>query len=290
VAVVGGAYQRSLDQDGSFVFDDERNLGAWKIDTSGAEAGLEVSATPTITVSGGVRWESRDVEHGAVAGADPGEGVDFEKVTTDHTGYFGTFAYRPSSDFTLTAEVDSSSYDDPFALASPTDTLRYRVRAAYKLTGGFNLTGSYTSNTSENNDSGWEGTYEQTNLRLGYTAKTLEASLGYALVDIERDVTRFVNDGDFVFPIFYDASSDFIDGRLRWKATPEWVLGGSFLLYQNDGSFGLERDDVRLFVDYLCPAGYTLGVAYRTVDYSENTYSFDNYDADIVELSIGYRW
>jgi hypothetical protein len=280
VALVGGAYQRSLDQDGDFTFAGDGLEGAWKIDTTGAEAGVEVSATASITVSGGVRWESRDVEHDA----------SDDTETTDHTGFFGTFAYRPSSDFTLTATVDSSSYDDPFALASPTDSRRYRVRAAYKLAGGFSLSGSYLSHTSENDDSGWEATYDQANLRFAYTASTLEASVGYALVDVERDVTRFVNDGDFVFPIFYEADTDFIDGRVRWKVNPQWVLGGSVLLYQNDGSFGLERDDVRVFVDYLCPAGYTLGVAYRTVDYSEDTYSFDDYDADIVELSIGYRW
>ena len=31
-------------------------------------------------------------------------------------------------------------------------------------------------------------------------------------------------------------------------------------------------------------------LGYRTVDYNEKDFDFDDYDADILEAGIGYRW
>jgi hypothetical protein len=299
-AVIGGAYRRNLDQEGDFLFGGGQNRGTWDIETTGIEAGVEVAATTAVTVTGGVRWENREVEHGALEAGLPGEGIDeLDAVETDHTGFFGTLSFRPvGSTFRMTADVDSSSYDDPFTEISPTDRLRWRLRGEYGLGNGFSLAGSYTSHSSENDDTGWDATYDQANLRLAYTTPALSASLGYGLVDVERTIDQTVTTlpgfgGGAVLPlpvIDYDLDTDFIDGRVRWRASPLWVVGGSFRLYDNSGSFGVERDDLRAFVDYLFPAGYTAGLAYRTVDYSEDASSLEDYDADIIELSVGYRW
>jgi len=294
-AIIGGAYSRSLDQDGDFLFGDELNRGKWKIDTTGFEGGVEVVATDSITLSGGVRVESRDVDRGVLEGGEPGEGIDeTESHSTDQTGFFGTFAYRPAgSAFRLTAEVDDSSYDDPFTETSPTDRLRWRVRGDYGLGHGFSVAGSYLSHTSDNNDSGWDSSYDQATLRLAYSDPKLSASLGYGLVDVERriDKSPLAGSNPIDLPvIFYEINTDYVDGQLRWSATSTWVVGGSFRFYDNSGTFGLTRDDVRAFVDYVFPTGYTAGVAYRTVSYSEDANGLDDYDADILELSVGYRW
>jgi len=292
VAIIGGVYTRSLDQDGDFTFADERNLGSWEIDTTGFEAGIQVAATAAVTVSGGVRWEEREVQHDAIADAGAGDVFEFEKTTTEHTGYFGDLSWNPAgSGFSLNALVDSSSFDDPFTLVTPTDRLRWKLRAKYAFADtGFTLSGGVSSTTSDNDDSGWKSSYDQTNLQLAYAKPGFDASIGWSTVDIDRDVDQFVNGGDFFFPISYSAESDFLDGRLRWRPSENWTVGGSLRLYENDGSFGLERDDYRAFVDYAFAAGYTVGVAYRTVDYDESTYNFDDYDADIIEASVGYRW
>ncbi len=52
----------------------------------------------------------------------------------------------------------------------------------------------------------------------------------------------------------------------------------------------MDRDDLRGFVEFDLPQGYLLNVGYRTVDYSEDTTRYDDYDADIAEVSVGYRW
>ncbi|HMB54154.1 MAG TPA: hypothetical protein VKU40_12615 [Thermoanaerobaculia bacterium] len=292
VAIIGGAYSRSLDQDGDFTFADERNLGAWEIDTTGVEAGVEVAATTTVTVSGGVRWEEREVRHDAAADAGPGDALELDEETTEHTGYFGNLSWRPTgTGFTMTALVDSSSFDDPFTLASPTDRLRWRLRANYAIgETGFKLSGALSSNTSDNDDSGWESTYDQANFQLSYAKPGFDASLGWSTVEIDREIDQSVNGGAFFFPIDYEAEADFLDGRVRWRPSERWTLGGSLRLYENDGSFGLERDDFRAYVDYVFEAGYTVGLAYRTVDYDEETFNFDDYDADVIEASVGYRW
>lgn len=294
VAVIGGAYQRDFDQEGDFLFGGDLNRGAWDVETRGVEAGVEVVAATGVTLTGGVRWEERDVRSEAEGG-----GEDFlTDETTEHTGYFGTAAWRPSgTGFSLTATVDNSSFDDPFTLASPTDRLRVRLRAAYQLDNGFTLSGSYLDHEIENDNSGWDASYDQANLRLAYSRDGLDASLGYGLLEIDRDVDQtvvtlpgFGGGQQIPFAIVYSAEADTIDGRLRWQASEAWILGGSFYLYENDGSFALERDDLRLFVDYLFPQGTTVGVAYRTVDYDEADFAFDDYDADILEVSVGYRW
>ena len=289
VAIVGGVYRRSLDQDGDFTFDGNRSLGVWEIDTSGLEAGVSFAATTAITVGGGVRWENREVDHGAVVG---GNDVDLEGTETEHTGYFADLSWRPAgTGFSLTGSVDSSSFDDPFALASPTDRLRWRLRARYAIADtGFSLRGALSSDESENDDSGWQATYDQADLQVAYTRPQLEASLGWSRVEIDRDIDQFVNGGAFFFPIAYGAEADFVDARVRWQPTERLTAGGTLRRYENSGSFGLERDDFRAFVDYAFPAGYTLGLAYRTVDYDEDEFSFDDYDADVIEASIGYRW
>jgi hypothetical protein len=307
LAVIGGAFSKQLDQEGDFLWGVGRNLGGWEIDTQGFEAGVEYTFTPQLSGSLGARWESREVSHFAVEALEPGLplALDGERVETDHTGAFGSLAWRPASlPLRVTAEVDQSDVDDPFTLASPTDRLRYRLRAEYGLGGGFALTGSLMGNDSENGNSGWDASYDQANLRLAYTAPAVEASLGYGRVDIRRTIDQRVSFGT-LFAIDYDAASDFVDGRLQWTPAESWRLGASATLYESDGTFSggdrylLERDDLRVFAEYLFPQSYALRLAWRTVDYGEDDVTvealpgvadFDDYEADILELSVGYRW
>lgn len=285
-SVIGSVYQRNLDQTGDFEFGSLDNRGLWEIDTTGLEAGLQVAVNPDVTVSGGVIWESRDVTHGATD--DAAAGVDRETVTTDHNGYFARLGWRASKAFRLTAEAEQSSFDDPFALAAPTDRTRFRVRGNYKADNGFFATGSYLRTDYENNDSGWDAATTTAVVRGGYQTGEVSVSLGYGLVDIDRTILQVSTVGPF--DIDYQAESDFFDGRLVWNATEAWTVGGNFRLYQNDGSFALQRDDLYGWVRYAFEKGYLLQVGYRTIDYDEDAANFDDYDADIAEFAIGYRW
>ncbi len=288
LSVVGGLRRKTLDQEGEFTFGGSRNAGTWEVENTTGEVGLQVAISPQLTVSGGVRLESRDVEFGQEEALDPGESLAVEDEDTEHTGVYALVGWQPSKRLRLTLDVENSSYDDPLTVALPTDRQRIRLAGRFNLDNGFWLNGSFVANDYENGDSDWDASTDQVSLRVGYQTKVLAVSAGYNLVSIDRAIDQLVLGR--VLAIDYEADADFVDASLSWKAQEAWSLGGDARLYQNDGSFGLERTDLRGWVEHTFKQGYALRAGYRTIDYDEDRFDFDDYDADVLELSLGYRW
>ena len=67
-------------------------------------------------------------------------------------------------------------------------------------------------------------------------------------------------------------------------------IGADARVYDNSGTFGVERDDLRAYFEVDCGENYLVNLAYRTIDFNEKDFNFDDYDADIVEVSVGYRF
>jgi hypothetical protein len=294
VAIIGAVRQHSLDQEGSFVYEGELNFGTWDIETTGVDLGVEVTVSPQVVISGGLRYESRDVDFGIAA---EGDDLETEQESTDHDGFFVNVAWRPSKVFRLDGEFEDSSYDDPFTLTSPTDRQRYRVRAQAHMPSGFYFQGSVLAHRYENDTVDWQSDRDQYTLRLGYVKDALNLTFGYSVIEIDRSVDQIVTTAPgfgggvmFDFPILYEADADFFDGRIRYKASERFTLGGDFRLYDNSGTFGISRDDFRGWVEIGFAEDYYLHLGYRTIDYDEDDFDFDDYDADIAEISIGYRW
>jgi hypothetical protein len=65
-------------------------------------------------------------------------------------------------------------------------------------------------------------------------------------------------------------------------------LSGAFRTYENDGSFHVERDDVRLAAHYTLPQDYVVGLSYRRIDFSEG--DLEEFDADIWEITLRLDW
>lgn len=290
LSLVGGLWDKSLDQNGAFDFGPDVNRGTWSIDTSGAQAGLEVAISSQLTLTAGYRYESRDVNKAHNEG-EPGP-LEEEKVTTDQNGYFVYLGYRPSKALYVSAEYEDNSYNDPFTLISPTDQQRIRVRAQYRLTNGLSVVGSYLTSSVDNNDSGWSYNNDQTKVSLSYSQKDLSASLGYANVNLDQKIHQLVDFGGTILARdpFYEADSNFFDAHLRYRVEAQWTVGGDALFYDNSGSFGLKRDDYRVFVEYEFLEKYVAHVGYRNVDYNEDAFNFDDYNADIAEVGIGVHW
>ena len=293
VAFVGSVFSRDREQDGGLVFGeggapDVVGDSVWDVTHTGVEAGLQWKATSALELAGGLRVEERDVDHGAAENSP----LTLTQETTESTGGFFTAAWRPGAGFSLTATADLGSYDDPFVLTAPTDRLRYRVRAKKQLAGAWSLVGSFVGHETENDDSGFDASYDQANLRVAYNTPTLDASLGYGLVDIDRRIDQELNVGR-VFVVDYQAESDFIDARFRWQPVADWDLGASVLLYENDGDgtapYLVQRDDLRAYAERWFQ-DWSLKLAYRNVEFEEDSFGFETYDADVVEAAIGYRW
>lgn len=283
-AIVAGAHRRQRDQDGDLLFGGERLRGQWDVSTTGVDAGLQWAPSTALTLSGGVRWEERDVEHGVGVGPR-------EKRTTDHTGLFLSGGWRAATGLRLTGEVDTSSYDDPFTVAAPTDRLRYRLRAEVPLPGPWGLVASVNGTEAENDEVDYDTSVVRWDARVRYSLPTLQASLGFSHHEIDRNVDQIVLVGTpRLYPIDYRAEADFLNAQVEWRPVAAWTVGAMALLYDNDGSFAVERDDLRLWVERRFAAGYSVGGTYRTVDYQEGTFRLDDYEADVIELFLGWRW
>lgn len=294
VALVAGVRQHNFDQDGTVVYDGDTNIGLWEVETTSAEVGFEANVTPEVTISAGVRFESRDADHGATT-----DGVidELEEVSTDHDGYYATLAWRPSDMFKLDVELEDSSYDDPFTVSSPTDRQRYRLRARVKGSSGVYADGTWVSHRYENSTVDWQADRDQLTLRVGYRRSGLDLSAGYSVIEADRQVDQIITTAPgfgggqvFLYPILYQSDADFFDGRIRYRAHENVSLGADIRFYDNSGTFGIQRDDLRGWVEFGFGDGYLVGLAYRTVDFEEDLFDFDDYDADIAEFSIGYRW
>ncbi len=289
-AVVGGYYYRKLSQDGSFLFAGVRNFGKYDIETNGGEGGLQVTLSPALTLTGGVRYETRDVK---LRDTENGGPLDtFADVGTDHQGYFANLGWRPSKLYRVTVDYEDSTFNDPFTLASPTDRSRLRATGKVNLDNGFWANGTYSRTDYKNSDSGWDALTEQYLGRIGYRIKQVNASVGYSRVKFDRNIdqTVFFGSNSQLFLIGYGADSDFYDGLVRWQATPALSLGGQYAVYSNSGSFALDRDDYKAFGEYKFTQGYLVRVAYRHIKYNEKAFNFDDYNANIYDFGVGYTW
>lgn len=65
---------------------------------------------------------------------------------------------------------------------------------------------------------------------------------------------------------------------------------GEVFLYDNGGTFAVERQDYRAGVEYSFFQSFVAGLAFRSVDFSQVEPTFTDYDTRIVDLSVGLRW
>ena len=86
------------------------------------------------------------------------------------------------------------------------------------------------------------------------------------------------------------ADTNFDDGRLHWEAHERLTVGTDLRYYTNDGSFAVDRRDHRILGEVGVGRGYTAGISYRSIAYEETALGFNDYDAHIVEFSLGYRF
>ena len=110
------------------------------------------------------------------------------------------------------------------------------------------------------------------------------------LIELSRDIAQLVTAGTRQDLFLIDYAADIVarDLSARWRINDRVTVGGRFYRYENDGSFALNLDDQRLFVDVGLTDTYLLHFGLRHIDHREDR--FDDYDADLVELSLSMRW
>ncbi len=276
-------------QDGDLFFDGVRTASSWEIDNLGVDLTATVEAIDDLRLTLGWHMEKREVDFIETAsGASLASDED-----TDANGYYLQANYQPNPRARLTLSAEERRIDDPYTLASSTDSQRYRLRGSYRFDNGVSLTAILSRTDFENDNSGWESTTDQVDVRVAYAGERLQASAGVALVDIEHEIDQVVQ-GDILafrqdlFLIRYEANSSFWDATLSYALDDRWRLQGSFRAYDNDGSFDVERDDIRAGVSVTLPQDYILDFGYRNIDYAED--DIEHFDADVWEMSLRINW
>ncbi|HEX7238202.1 MAG TPA: MtrB/PioB family outer membrane beta-barrel protein [Gammaproteobacteria bacterium] len=286
VRLIGAARRSTLEQDGEVVFGAAPGASGWDIATDGYELGAELAISRAVTVAAGWSSEARSVAYAWSFDTDA-VGVDRD---TDRAGYFVRLTLRPAGSFDLTASIEDNRIDDPFTLASPTSSTRYKATARWRWSNGLSLSANYRDTDVDNDVSNWLADTEQADVRVVYQRPRLQLSGGYTRVDLQRSIDQAVTAGARVtlFAIDYAADSAFRDASARWQLNDRFAIGADLRAYDNRGSFALTRDDLRAFLDIRISEDYRLQISYRDLDYVEDAY--DAYDAGILELAFGVSW
>lgn len=286
VRLIASVRDQSLDQDAEGIFGPAVGLSDWRMDTTSYALGMETVILDAWTVSGGWTGEERKTRYAAEQDAFS-TGSD---VKTSSDGFYALVTYRPDTPWHLSLSAEDNGIDDPFTLASPTDTRRYRLRGGYRWDLGLSLTGSYTYRRNRNDESSWSSKTEQADVRLSYQSGPLTASLGASFVEIDRSMDQLVTGGtrQDLFLIRYDADADTVDGSIRWAMSERLALSASFRDYDNRGSFAVARRDALLGARIGLTGGFGLDLSYRYVDFDED--DLEHFDADIWQASLIFDW
>ncbi len=289
LVAVGAVRYHDFEQDGSFTVDSSAESMALGFDTLGLEAGLQYQFSPRLALTLGLRHETRDLQ-------------DAETVTNEtqslRSAFFGNIKWDLRRVGSLTLDYQRGYYDGPYTLISPTlhDRLKATAKVRFKQ---FDFTGSCLLVKAENEIPSelWESSRTQLKLRLGYRAEKVKVSAGYALIDVEHRSERTIfyppswaGPGTFPWSIHYEGKSHLLDGSLSLSLAEKWTVGTYANFYTNRGFWEISRTQARAYVEYTLAGGLNAQLGYRFVDFEEKISGFNDYQANIVEISFGYRW
>jgi hypothetical protein len=290
LSLVGAFRYHHFDQTGSMTVAAEQESIDFGYKTLGVDAGIQYEFASNLALTLGYRFEDRNLDNL--------ETLLYESHTTQQ-GAFGNIKWDPLRTLKLTLDYEHSMYENPFTLISPTDFDRLRLTAKYQVK-SWSITGSYLWNNTKSDieEDLFKSSKNQFNLRGGYHGERLKVFIGYAYIQAKRQGERAVTyppfwtgpGGTFLWEIFYEGKANLFDLNISYDLNQNWKLGGYANAYSNRGSWKLDRTMFKAYLEYTFTAGYIAQVGYRHVDFKEKLGGFDNYRANIVELSFGYRW
>ncbi|MFH0960750.1 MAG: hypothetical protein V1897_18855 [Pseudomonadota bacterium] len=290
LAVIGAFRYHKFNQDGNLTISKEREDMALKYNNMDFEGGLQYQFSPKLALTLGYRNETRKL--------DGAETVTYEEETQKN-GLFGNLKWDASQAIHLTADYQRSDYEDPYTLISPTSSDRFRLTTKMKF-GRFNISGSYLLNTtkSEVDSDRWKSTKNQFDLRAGYQGSKIKLVAGYSLIDVKRSGNRNVEyppywtgpGGSFLWKIAYKGKSSIFNASLSFNLDEKLKIGGYGNIYTNAGSWRISQTTVKGYLEYAFNNGMISRVGYRFIDFKEKDSGYNNYKANIFELSFGYRW
>lgn len=290
LAIIGAVRYHDFEQDGSLTIDSVEESAALNFDTLGIEAGVQYQFSPKIGLTLGYRHETRKL--------DGLETVTFEEKTK-RNGFFENLKLDFSRSFKLTIDHQRSYYNDPYTLISPTGFDRLKLTAKLRAK-KLDISSSYLRSRSESKigDDRWKSTQNRLNLRVGYKLEKVKIFAGYSLNDVEHKGDRTVAyppgfsgpAGTFDWNISYEGKSHLLDASLSFDPKEDWKIGVYANSYTNKGFWEISRTMIKAYVDHTFDNGIIAQLGYRFVDFKEKSSGFNDYKANILEISFGYRW
>lgn len=295
--IVGAIRYNDFKQTGTMTIEDEAMDQDFGYETLGTDLGLQFNLSSQLSMTAGYRFEERKLENLKTVLCE-------EK--TQRNGMFGDIVWTPFRELKITADYEHGRYDDPFTLISPSSSDRFRTTAKVMIE-KFYLSGSYLYSGMENDllEKEWKSRRNQINIRLGFHSAEFKGFAGLAYIDVKHEGERSIEyppgwagpGGTFPWEILYEGKSTLLDLSLAWDVNDEWKLGAYGNYYTNRGFFEIDRQTLKAYLEYQLPYGMMTEVAYRYVNYEEGYEKFgdivpgtNNYKANIIELSFGYRW
>ncbi len=312
VAAIGGFRYSDLEQEGEFRLPDVSQPTRIEIATGTLEVGAQMYPTEAVTVTAGYRFEDRDtrfVEGLAFADiADPGHDGGLH-VETSQNNFFVTGVLAPARHVNFLAEYERGSYDNPFTLVAPTSMDRVKFRARLRPAEGVAVVGTFLTRRIENDlagsihptqpRTGAPATLRPTDLGLNVTYARDRYSVfgGYSRRDVSNEVVNqivtepgFLGGLMFEIAALYESNLDMASGGARAELSDALAVGTEIFTYRNRGTFGLDWEQYRFFVELPSPAGYVLNLSYQYNSLNEQDFDFDDYSSHVVTASVGYRF
>lgn len=293
VYLIGGFRYHKLNQEGELSIDNEIENTMVDIKTSIFEAGTQVLPFKTLSVTGGLRLESRNALY-EIESAGPEE----TKQTKRTTFFFNT-NYSLSQKFNLMAEYERGSFKDPFTLMSPTDLNRFKVRAKIRPIAGLNLILAFLRKDLDNDDRGGKFDSDTYSFDASYGIKDkLYISAGYSRQNIKTSITNIIP-FNLPFPPFYSESTwdilyeggnNTFRGSLKYIISKNIAAGIMAYHYTNSGTWELDWTKLRGWLRYIFDSSYSLFLSFQYNDYDEEKFNFDDYSSNIITAGFGYRF
>ena len=292
-SLVGAVRFHNLDQTGEVIINGEATAQDFGYKTWGADVGAQYEFSPALILTLGYRLENRDLENL--------ETVDYE-LDTNKNGGFGNIRWDLSRTLKLSLDYEHSGSQNPYTLISPTSYDRLRMTAKYRA-GAVNVSASYLWNGTKS-DLGpsevvpFKTSRNQFSLRAGYHAEKIMAFAGFTYLQSKREGERSVEyppsfggpGGAFLWEILYEGKGSIFDASFSFELSQALKAGAYALLYNNTGSYEIGRTNLKLYLEYNFIGGYVAQAGIRHVNFREERGGFNDYKANIFELSFGYRW
>ena len=82
----------------------------------------------------------------------------------------------------------------------------------------------------------------------------------------------------------------YLDASFSAALADDWRVGGYANVYWNRGFWEIDRFTFKAYVEYTFTNGLVSQIGYRYMDFEEKLSGFNDYSANILEISLGYRW